>query len=348
MELMTMRIDTEQHGNWKLYKLVNDHEMEVHVLDYGGIVAKIIVPDKDGKLENVALGYEDLKDYERDPNLFGAIVGRVAGRIDGATFTLDGHTFELEKNEGPNHLHGGSHGFHQVIWKAEAFESEAHIGVKLSHFSPDGEGGYPGSLQVEVIYRLNNRNQLIVDYKANSDKLTALTLTNHTYFNLTGDLKETVHNHHVQIESDQFVELDDQLIPTGRILDVDQTSFDFRSGRLIADGIESGTEQNVIVGNGYDHFFVFNDKKKEKVIVKDESSGRKLIVETNQPGTVMYTSNGLTEGLPLTTGLSKKYLGVCFETQSSPASLHHESFPSVVLKADEEYRKHTVFTFGND
>jgi aldose 1-epimerase len=348
MELMTMRIDTEQHGNWKLFKLVNDHSMEVHVLDYGGIVAKIIVPDKDGKLENVVLGYDDLKKYEQDPNFFGAIVGRVAGRIDGATFTLDGQTFELEKNEGPNHLHGGSHGFHQVIWNSEAFESGDYIGVKLSHFSPDGEGGYPGNLQVEVTYSLNNNNQLLIDYHATSDKTTALTLTNHTYFNLTGDLKDTVQNHHVTIDSDRFVELDEQLIPTGRMLEVDQTPFDFRSGRIIADGIESGNEQNVIVGNGYDHFFLFNDKTKEKIVVKDSSSGRELIVETNQPGTVMYTSNGLTEGLQLTTGLSKKYLGVCFETQASPASLHNDGFPSVVLKADEEYRKQAVFTFGLD
>ncbi|HZG73373.1 MAG TPA: aldose epimerase family protein [Chondromyces sp.] len=342
-----MRIEREQvNGKWLLYKLTNDNGMEVHILNFGGIITKIVVPDKEGKLENVVLGYKHYQDYESDASFFGAIIGRVAGRIQNSSFLLGGTKYALLPNEGENHLHGGTYGFHRIIWDSEPFQSDDTVGIKLTYFSSDGEGGYPGNIKAAVSYTLNQKNQLSIDYSATTDQTTVLTMTNHSYFNLSGNLRDTIHNHYVTIDSGCFVELDQHLMPTGRRLNVDRSTFDFRYGRRLGDGIESDSLQNLIAKNGYDHYFLFDQNKYENVIVKEESSGRVLTITTDQPGMVMYTSNNLTEGLQLTEGPSKKHLGVCFETQASPASLHHEGFPSIILEKDEVYKKQTVFSFG--
>ena len=342
-----MKIEIEKtNKDWRHYKITNDNGMRVSLLNFGGIITEILVPNRNGVLENVVLGFKNISDYEQNPNYFGAIVGRVAGRIQGATFTLNDETYSLEPNEGSHQLHGGSGGFHQVVWEATTFQTAQTVGVKLTHTSKDGDGGYPGNLTTTVTYTLTNHNELIIDYSAVTDKTTALTMTNHSYFNLSGNLAETIHNHIVKIDSDEFVELDEELIPTGKKIDVTNTTFDFRHGRKIADGIHSTHEQNLVATNGYDHYFLFNQTKDEKISVKEETSGRIMTVKTNQPGVVMYTSNTLEEGLALTEGNSERYLGVCFETQGSPASLHHEGFPAVILKADETYEKQTVFSFN--
>lgn len=342
-----MKIEIENtHKDWRHYKLTNDNGMSVSLLNFGGIITEILVPNRHGVLENVVLGYKNISDYEDNPNFFGAIIGRVAGRIQHASFTLNDETYSLESNEGSHQLHGGSNGFHKVIWEATTFQTAHSVGVKLTHSSEDGDGGDPGNLTAKVTYTLTKQNELIIDYSAVTDKTTALTMTNHSYFNLSGNLAETIQNHIVTIDSDEFVELDEELIPTGKKIDVTDTAFDFRHGRKIADGIHSTHEQNLIAGNGYDHYFLFNQNKAEKINVNEETSGRIMTVKTNQPGVVMYTSNTLEEGLVLAEGNSGKYLGVCFETQGSPASLHHQGFPSVILKADETYEKQTVFSFN--
>ncbi|MDC3425660.1 galactose mutarotase [Aquibacillus sp. 3ASR75-11] len=331
---------------WKLFTLSNEHDMEVHFLNYGGIITKVLVPDKNGNVENVVLGYKNDQDYVKNPNYFGAIVGRVAGRIQDSAFELDGQKYALPANEGMNHLHGGTNGFHQVVWKSETFQTASTVGVKFSHQSPDGENGYPGNLDISVIYELNNQNQLILTYHGKVDKATPLTMTNHSYFNLSGNIKDTIQNHDITIHSSKFVELDEHLIPTGNILDVDGTPFDFRKSRKIYSGITSNYYQNKIAGAGYDHYFIFDPSQKENVVVKDKQSGRKLTVETDQPGMVMYTSNKLGDDLELSEGKSRRYLGLCLETQASPASLHHAGFPSVVLEAGNTYQTKTVFSFG--
>ncbi|GAB3059000.1 aldose epimerase family protein [Virgibacillus ainsalahensis] len=346
MKISTQEIQVTNNTSWKLYTLTNDNGMEVSFLNYGGIITKIRVPDKEGNKENVVLGFKNYEDYLKNPGFFGAIIGRVAGRIKGSAFELNGNTYHLDANDGLHHLHGGSNGFHQVIWDAHPFETNNRIGVKLNHKSFDGESGYPGNVDVEVTYSINNDNQLILDYAADSDQTTALTLTNHSYFNLSGDLKSTVHNHHVTIDSSNFVELDEELIPTGRIVNASGTSFDFREGRKLKEGFKDDSQQNKVAGNGYDHYFLFENQKEEKVLVKEEDSGRTMTIKTNQPGMVMYTSNNLDEGMNLAEGVSEKHLGVCFETQSSPASLHDSSFPDVILEGGEHYEKQTVFSFG--
>lgn len=342
-----MNIQTKEIlGKWKEFTLSNDKQMSVSVLNYGGIITKILAPDRNGVVENVALGLKDYQDYEANPPFFGALIGRVAGRIQGSSFELNGEKYSLEANDGENHLHGGSEGFHQVIWEVTPFQFDGNVGLTLTHKSADGEGGYPGNVEVKVTYTLNNENQLSLAYEATSDQTTALTLTNHCYFNLSGDLKNTVQDHQVTIDSRQFVELDENLVPTGTILQVEETSFDFRQGRRLGDGFNGEVEQNKIAGNGYDHYFIFDHSAEQQAIVREPNSGRVMSVKTNQPGMVMYSGNSLDDQMQLAEAKSQKYLGVCFETQASPASLHHEGFPDVRLNAGEKYEKKTVFTFG--
>ncbi|WP_010649173.1 aldose epimerase family protein [Oceanobacillus massiliensis] len=343
-----MRIDIKDIlGKWKEYTLFNDMGMTVSVLDYGGIITEIMVPDRNGKFGNVVLGFKNYTEYEQNhSNYFGAIIGRVAGRIEDASFEINNQPYHLEANEGHHQLHGGSKGFHQVKWSVTPFQNKKAVGIRLDHKSIDGEGGYPGNIDITVTYTLTNDNKLTLEYSATSDKTTALALTNHSYFNLNGDLKNTVENHHVTIDSGHFVELNQELIPTGRLISVDETSFDFRGGRLLKEGFEDVSVQNKIAGKGYDHYFVFDHHLENNAVVQESSSGRIMTMKTDQPGMVMYTSNTLMDGLELKEGPSRRYLGVCLETQSSPASLHHEGFPSVILPAGECYQKQTVFTFG--
>ncbi|WP_407270195.1 aldose epimerase family protein [Radiobacillus sp. PE A8.2] len=341
-----MQVKSEQvQTDITLYTLVNDNGMEVSCLNLGGVITKIMAPDRNNNIENVVLGFRNLDDYKQNPTYFGALIGRVAGRIQGSQFELDNEVYSLEANNEENHLHGGSHGFHAAIWDVAPFENADEVGLKLSHFSPDGEGGYPGNLQVNVTYTLNNKNELAISYQANSDHKTALTLTNHSYFNLSGNLKNDIKNHKVTLNSSKFVELDAELIPTGKQLSVENTVFDFQLGRQIIDGVKSDYDQNLNAGKGYDHYFLFDHTRPEQAIVEDQQSGRKLIVTTDQPGMVMYTSNSLDDSLELLEGPSKQHLGICLETQASPASLHHEGFPSVILNKDETYTAKTTFTF---
>lgn len=250
-----MNVTTNQlYNGWKQFKISNDRGMQVSVLNFGGIITELIVPDKYGTLENVVLGYQHIEDYKTDPNFFGAIIGRVAGRIQDASFKLNERTYHLDANDGNNCLHSGSAGFHNVLWSGEAFQTNNEAGVKLTYTSPDGDCGFPGSIKVTITYTLNNANQFTIDYAAISDQTTVLTLTNHSYFNLSGNLKETVNQHHVHINSSQFIELDQQLIPTGTKLDVSNTPFDFRQGKQLNDGIKSNFKQNRLAGNGYDHY----------------------------------------------------------------------------------------------
>lgn len=342
MKLITRKLNEA----WKLFIMENNHGMQVHVLNFGGIITKIIVPDKNGNFENVVLGFEDYRQYQENASYLGALIGPVAGRIKRSSFELDGKTYELEKNDGNNHLHGGTNGFHSVVWDAKTFETTNEIGVKLSYHRQDGAQGYPGNLKMDVTYSLNDENQLKIDYHATTDQTTPVTLTNHTYFNLSGNAKDTILNHQIEMNSPRYLELDRELIPTGKVRDTKNSVFDFIRGRKLNDGIAFGNEQNNIAGNGYDHYFLFEQNSVGHVKVKDPSSGRVLTITTDQPGMVMYTANNLEAGMKLAESVSKKYLGVCFETQGSPASLHDPELPSILLGRDEVYRKQTVYSFG--
>lgn len=337
----------ERFTNWKEYTLTNNQGMQVSFLNFGGIITEILVPDRDRNFENVVLGLEDYQDYATNPAYFGAIIGRVAGRVKEGSFTLEGDHYELEKNDGVHHLHGGANGLHQVVWDTIPFEEATSIGVKLTHTVKNGAGGYPGEVHITVTYRLNNDNQFSITYDAISNQDTPLSLTNHSYFNLTGNPKNTIATHSLQMDSKKFLGLDEELIPTGDFPDVAGTAFDFRLPRMLQDGMEGSHLQNILVGNGYDHYFLFDTKKQPPVYLQEPASGRTLSITTNQPGVVLYTGNGLTPQMKLRDNIAAApHSGVCFETQGPPASLHDTELPSIIAQKYVPYQKETTFTFG--
>jgi aldose 1-epimerase len=322
--------------------LKNDNGVEITAINYGCIITKVLVPDKHGNLENIVLGHDSLEEYTEDPFFLGAVAGRVGGRIANGEFELDGETYRLAKNNGNNHLHGGLKGFNKVVWGAEIIED----GVRFTYISREGEEGYPGNLEVKVTYTLDEQNQLKILYDAETDKRTIVTLTNHSYFNLSGDLKRNVLQHSLQLKSDQFLELNEEFIPTGRLIDVDNTPFDFTEGRTIAGGAQSSHPQNVLVGNGYDHPFVLNSHHDREIILHDPESGRTMTVETDEPAVVVYSGNSLDSTVGFGGRKGENYLGICLETQGFPDAIHHPDFPSIVLEPGEKYSSTTTYKFG--
>jgi aldose 1-epimerase len=337
---------TPLQDNWVLYKVTNANGMKLEVLNFGGIITSLEVPDKDGNLENIVLSYRNLEDYKENPNYFGALIGRVAGRIEDAQFELDGKVYQLQANEGSHHLHGGPQGFHQVLWEVETFEQDQTAGLRLSYTSAEGEGGYPGKLKVVVTYTLTEDNKFAILYEATTDQATPVTLTNHTYFNLSGSLKRSIAEQQAMVASKQFTELDEELISTGKLLDTEGSPFDLQLFRTLGDIFSTPHEQLQLAGGGIDHYFLFSANEKPKAGLYDPESGRLMTIDSNQPGLVLYTSNGLDKTLELKERQSAKYLGICFETQAFPASLHHSGFPDIILQPEEPYRKETVFSFS--
>lgn len=327
------------------YTLVNDHGMEVGALDYGCIITKIIVPDRNGARGNVVLGFDTIEEYVEHAPYFGAVVGRVAGRIAGAEFELEGKTYQLAKNNHGNHLHGGLLGFDKVIWNVETFETADSAGLVFSYLSKDGEEGYPGNLDIKITYTLTNDNVLEISYEAESDRTTLVNLTNHSYFNLSGDLKRDILQHQLTLKSDRFLELSPDLIPTGEFLNVEHTAFDFREGRNIIDGVESEHPQNILAGKGYDHPFLLAANENEEIVLTDEESGRVLTVETNQPAVVLYTGNQLRGDFSIRGVQARPYIGLCLETQGLPDAIHHKNFPPVILKKGEQHHSVTTYRF---
>lgn len=348
---MKMKVIQESFGQLNnqtvdSFTLINDNGMELTCINYGCIITKMTTPDKEGTYENIVLGYDTLAEYVTGSYFFGTVVGRVAGRIKGGSFDLDGKTYTLAKNENNNHLHGGNRGFDKVIWDASVQESDQEASVQFSYQSPDGEEGYPGNVNINVIYTLNNDNELTIHYSGISDEKTLLNMTNHSYFNLSGNIKRDILNHTLTIKSDKFLELNDKLLPTGELMDVNGTPFDFTSERLIQTGVDSDHPQNLLAGHGYDHPFLLSSNHDNEIILKDSESGRTLTIETDEPGVVVYSGNqmkseGEIYGIP-----SRKYLGICLETQGLPDAIHHPNFPSWILEKDQEYKSVTKYKFG--
>jgi len=345
-----MNITVESYGKIgdkavNQYKLKNDNGMEVAFINYGCIITSILTPDKDGSLENIVLGYESLQEYERDTYFLGAVVGRIAGRIKGAAFELDGKQYTLAKNDGANHLHGGIKGFNRVVWEAETIEETGVVGVKFTHTSPDGDEGYPGELKLAVSYLLNNDNEFSITYSGTADQKTIVNLTNHSYFNLSGNFKRDILNHKLTIAADRFLELDGELIPTGALANVEDTVFDFREGRLIKSGSESRDSQISLAGGGYDHPFLLNKEEADEILLIDEESGRTLTINTDEAGVVLYTGNQIDESSRFFEVPAKRYHGLCLETQGLPDAINQPAFPTWVIEAGEEYKSTTTYRF---
>ncbi|MGM0875308.1 MAG: aldose epimerase family protein [Bacillota bacterium] len=347
-----MKIVKEQFGEYKgepvySFSLQNSNGMKVTCITLGCIITEVITPNKAGEFENVVLGFDDVENYLENSPYFGAVVGRVAGRISNGSFDLDGQTYSLPTNENANHLHGGPEGFDRQLWEAKTLDGENEAGVEFSYLSKDGEAGYPGNLSVQVTYLLNNQNELNITYSATTDKKTLVNLTNHTYFNLSGNVKTDILSHKLKINSKQFLELSEQLIPTGKFLEVDNTPFDFREEKTIKEGISSDHNQIKLVGQGIDHPFLLENNHNQEIVLLDEENGRKLVVETDEPSVVVYTSNMLDDNFQIRDVQAKKYLGVCLETQGLPDSIHHPEFNPCILDVGDEYKTTTKYIFSN-
>ncbi len=329
-----------------LYTLTNARGMTAKITNYGAIVTELRTPDRDGKFENVVLGFDNLKDYLAGHPYFGALIGRVGNRIGKAKFTLDGKEYKLDANNGPNSLHGGKKGFDKVVWKAEPQTKPDAVGLKLTYRSPDGEEGYPGNLTATVTYWLTNDNELRIDYEATTDKATPVNLTHHGYFNLATPKSGPVLGHELMIAADKYTPVDDTLIPTGEIKPVAGTPLDFTSPKTIGARIEQ------LKGDpgGYDHNYVLRGGGKALALaarVYEPKTGRVMEVSTTEPGIQFYSGNFL-DGSQKGHGgvVYRKHYGFCLEAQHFPDSVHHANFPSVILRPGQTYRQTTVYRFS--
>ncbi|MDX1428860.1 MAG: aldose epimerase family protein [Rhodothermales bacterium] len=332
-----------------LYVLTNANGVEVRAITYGGIITSLRVPDGEGMFDDIVLGYDSLDGYVDAHPYFGAIVGRYANRIAGATFTLDGRAYALAANNGPNALHGGIKGFDKVVWAAEPFEDDEGVGLVLRYTSRDGEEGYPGTLNATVTYTLTEANELIVDFYAVTDKPTPVNLTQHSYFNLAGDGSGDVLAHELMLNADHFTPVDSTLIPTGEISPVEGTPVDFTSPTTIGERIDAGDDQLRIAG-GYDHNFVLNGRPGEMRLaarVYEPTTGRVMKVATTEPGLQLYTGNFLDGTIIGKQGRVYGHRnGFCLETQHFPDSPNQPAFPSTILRPGQEYRSRTSYAFS--
>jgi aldose 1-epimerase len=333
----------------EVYTLTNAGGMEVRAITYGAIIQAILLPDGTGRLADVTLGFDSLAGYLGDSPYFGAVVGRYANRIARGRFTLDGRTYRLATNNGPNSLHGGVKGFDKVVWRARSFQRGDSVGVTFEHTSPDGDEGYPGTLRAEVTYTLTPANELVVDYRATTDKPTPVNLSQHSYFNLAGEGSGDIRKHLLTIEADRYTPVDSTLIPTGELASVAGTPFDFRQATAIGARIEEPDPQ-LRYGKGYDHNFVLNRSGPALVHaahVEDPGTGRTLDISTTEPGMQFYSGNFLDGTIK---GKSGHVYGhrsaIVLETQHFPDSPNHPNFPSTILRPGHELRSRTVFAFG--
>ena len=331
------------------YTLTNTKGMKARIINYGAIVVSLDVPDKNGKLSDVVLGYDNLEGYVGDKTFQGSIVGRYGNRISKGKFVLDGKEYQLTLNDGENHLHGGSKGFHKVIWNAEPIESTTDPALKLTYKSLDGEEGYPGNLTIEVVYTITKDNELKIQYSVTTDKITILNPTHHSYFNLTGDPTNTILDHQLMINADKTTEVGPGLITTGKLTEVVNTPMDFRKSTKIGARINVDDVQ-LKLGLGYDHNWVLNnyDKQVKKVVeLYDPQSGRLMEVLTDQPGMQFYSGNFLDGSIKGKKGINYQYrTGLCLEAQLFPDSPNKPDFPSATLKPGETYRQTTIYKFS--
>jgi aldose 1-epimerase len=330
------------------FTLTNTKGMVVQAISYGGIITSLRVPDRNGRLDDIVLGFDSLDGYLKDHPFFGAIIGRYGNRIAKGAFTLEGKTYKLATNNGPNHLHGGTKGFDKVLWTAEPLAGRNAIA--FTRTSPDGEEGYPGNLRVRVTYTLTDANELIVDYSATTDMATPVNLTQHSYFNLAGQASGDILGHQLMLNADRYTPVDDTLIPTGELAPVAGTPFDFRKLTAIGARINQDTHPQVKNGKGYDHNWVLNRSGQGRQLaarVVEPRTGRTLEVATTEPGIQFYSGNFLDGTLTGKGGTVYKHrTGFCLETQHYPDSPNQPKFPSTILKPGSEYKTSTVFTFG--
>lgn len=351
------------------YTLTNSKGMEVKIITYGGIITSVRVLDRKRNFDNVTLGFNNLNDYEtKNGPYFGGIIGRYGNRIANGVFTLNGITYCLDANNGPNSLHGGGMGFDKVVWEvAEEINGPEGVGIRLHYLSPAGDGwtgefpnpncpsdaelGYPGDLDTYVTYTLNDKNQIVIDYEATTNAPTVVNLTNHAYWNLAGEGTGTIYNHWLTLNAETYTPVDSTLIPTGDLPSVAGTPFDFTKRKKIGDDIRSNHEQ-IVFGRGFDHNWVLNPPAPNRSLnwaakLFDPKSGRRLVILTDQPGIQFYSGNFLDGTLYGTSNRAyRQGDGLALETQHYPDSPNHPDFPSTVLEPDDTYESRTIYAFS--
>jgi len=332
----------------QLYTLANIHGIQVQVMTYGATIIALKTPDRSGQVQNIVLGFDSLEPYLAGVPYLGATVGRYANRIANARFTLNGRSYQLDKNDGPNTLHGGFQGFDKRVWKAEAGEDHRVARLRLNYVSAAGEGGFPGELTAHVTYELSDDDALMIEYQAVSTEATPVNLTNHAYFNLAADPQQTILDHRLMINADRFTPVDATLIPLGNLQAVAGTPFDFRKPKVIGSRIENDALQ-LRLGHGYDHNFALKKPRAGALtlaaVLSDPASGRSVEVRTTQPGLQFYTGNflgGSSGGLEAS---FKRRSAVCLETQHFPDSPNQPSFPSAILQRGQTYSEITTWKF---
>tara|TARA_R110002020_G_scaffold49956_3_gene141802 strand:+ start:3156 stop:4367 length:1212 start_codon:yes stop_codon:yes gene_type:complete len=340
-----------------VYQFTNANGIELRVTNYGGIILSLKTPNAAGEFDDIALGFDSLEtylseEYRQANPYFGAIIGRYGNRIAGGQFAINGENYSLATNDGSNHLHGGDQGFDKVLWDAEPFENDEGAGLVLRYTSEDGEEGYPGKLETEVTYTLTDNDELVVDYRAVTDKTTPVNLTQHSYFNLKGEGSDTILDHQLMINAPEFTPVNDTLIPTGEIRSVDGTPFDFTQATSIGERIEQENEQ-LAFGGGYDHNFVLDrgDAASDELVVAakvwEPQSGRMVEITTTEPAIQFYSGNFLNGDLTGKQGQAYGHRsGFALETQHYPDSPNQDAFPSTILEPGETYRSRTVYRFS--
>jgi aldose 1-epimerase len=337
-----------------LYVLTNAHGMKAKIITYGGIITELDAPDREGKMGDVVLGFDNLKSYLAGSPYFGALIGRVANRVAKGRFTLDGKEYKLFVNNGPNALHGGEKGFDKVVWRPEPIENvfdKDSVSLKLTYLSPSGDEGYPGNLTVHVTYTLTNENALRIDYTATTDKATPVNLTNHSYFNLGGPGSGDILGHEVMIAADKYTPVGGTMIPTGEIKAVKGTPLDFTKPTTIGARIDELKPDDATANpGGYDHNYVLRGGDKEPVLaarVHEPKTGRTMEVYTTEPGLQFYTGNFLDGTLKGKNGVVyKKHQAFCMEADHFPDSVNHPDFPSTILEPGKTYTQTTVYKFS--
>jgi aldose 1-epimerase len=333
----------------EMYTLKNDKGAEAEIITYGGAVVSLKVPDRTGKTTDIVLGFDSVADYEKHTAFFGALIGRYANRIGNAKFSLNGNEYKLAANNGVNHLHGGAKGFDRVVWTARPLGSKTDAALELTYLSRDGEEGYPGSLNIKVVYSLNDKNELKIVYSATTDKDTVVNLTHHSYFNLAGAGRDSILDHDLTINADRYTPTDAGSIPTGTLSSVKGTPFDFTKPIKIGARIDLGDEQ-LKFGRGYDHNWVLNKKGADLSLaatVFEAGSGRVMEVWTTEPGLQFYAGNFLDGSVKGKNGQSYPYRsGFCLEAQHFPDSPNKPNFPSTILKPGGKYFQTTIYRFS--
>lgn len=345
MRLTTKHIGEKDDQAVYEYTIQNNNGLQFSCINLGCIITEILTPDRDGNLENIVLSFETIEEYESCPHFIGAIIGRNAGRIAEGKILINEQIIQLPCYENDHQLHSGYDGFHYKVWQSSYKEEKEQVTLLFTYTSKDGESGFPGTMEAAIAYTFNNENELIIEYHAIANHQTICNMTNHSYFNLSGNLKRTIESHTLEIDSNQFLKLNHELIPNGELINVEGTTFDFRQERKVKEGFHANNHQNKIANKGYDHPFKLSKNRKYDVILKDPVSGRQLKMMTDNSYVILYTGQKLGSGYSFKEGPSRDYLGLCLETQLPPYNINYEELRVSTLDENQKYNKFTKYKF---